>query len=85
MSDYEFMSLDHEVQRILNTRRQKGNDAARSALNAILDRPRRLTGLELRTALDFNAQLVTILRQRQCNLWSAPAGTNPDDSLEATG
>lgn len=67
------LSLRQEADRIEDVSRQN-IPAAVAALNAILDRPKRLEGHEQIVALTFNAKLVTELRRRRARIF--------DDKLE---
>lgn len=57
------LSLKQEADRIEDLARQSKPDAL-AALNALLDRPRRLERPESDHAMSFNAKLVTELRTR---------------------
>jgi hypothetical protein len=57
------LSLEAEAARVEEAARRNIRDG-RATLNALLDRARRLTGQEFAAALEFNARLCTMLRER---------------------
>lgn len=64
----ERMSIEAEAARIETVALNHPAEALR-ALGALLDRPKRLTGVERAAALDFNARLVSELRRRDVKIW----------------
>lgn len=73
------LSLRQEADRLEDLARTD-IPAARAALNAILDRPKRLDDAqENRSALSFNAKLITELRKRRVRIFASMNTHDIDD------